>query len=214
MSGHGKSALLQGGSRLSIVVLPFANLNADPEQDYFAEALVTDLTTDLSRITGSFVISQNTAFTYKGKRIRAEELGRELDVSFMIEGSVRREYHSVRVNVQLVDTRTGGEVWAQRFDGDADRLFALQDAITSKIAATLNAELVTMASQHQNVVATPPRTIWSFVVALPLRGLARNRRWTRRRMCLRRHYVSIHRTTRRRSGWPKCWLGRLLAFSA
>ena len=155
MSGHGKSALLQGGSRLSIVVLPFANLNADPEQDYFAEALVTDLTTDLSRITGSFVISRNTAFTYKGKRIRAEELGRELDVSFMIEGSVRREYHSVRVNVQLVDTRTGGEVWAQRFDGDADRLFALQDAITSKIAATLNAELVTMASQHQNVVANP-----------------------------------------------------------
>jgi TolB-like protein/Tfp pilus assembly protein PilF len=145
----------QDGSRLSIMVLPFANLTADPEQDYFAEALVTDLTTDLSRITGSFVISQNTAYTYKGKRIRAEDLGRELGVSFLIEGSVRREHQRVRVNVQLVDTRTGGEVWAQRFDGDADHLFALQDAITSKVAATLNAELVTIVSQHQNVVANP-----------------------------------------------------------
>jgi TolB-like protein/Flp pilus assembly protein TadD len=130
------------------VVLPFANLNADPEQDYFAEAVVADLTTDLSRIAGSFVIDRNTALTYKGRPIHAREIGRELGVSFMLEGSVRRERDSVRVNVELVETRTGGQVWARRFDGDSSNLLALQDLITSNIAATLNAELVTAAARQ------------------------------------------------------------------
>jgi TolB-like protein/Flp pilus assembly protein TadD len=135
-------------SHISIVVLPFANLNADPEQDYFAEAIVADLTTDLSRIAGSLVIDRNTALTYKGRPTHATEIGRELGVSFMLEGSVRCERECVRVNVELVETRTEVQIWAHRFDGDRSNLLALQDLITSNVAATLNAELVTAAARH------------------------------------------------------------------
>ena len=97
-------------SPLSIVVLPFANLSSDPDQEYFADSIVEDLTTDLSRIAGSFVISRNTAFTYKGKAVDARQIGLELGVRYMLEGSVRRLGRQVRVNAQLIDTQTGGHV--------------------------------------------------------------------------------------------------------
>jgi len=128
--------------RLSIVVLPFANLSNDSEQQYFADGITGDLTTDLSRIAGMLVISRNTAFTYQGKRVDTKQIGRELRVRYVLEGSVRRLGNRVRVNAQLIDAETDAHLWAERFDGDTSDLFALQDEITARIGNTLNYELV------------------------------------------------------------------------
>jgi TolB-like protein/class 3 adenylate cyclase len=128
--------------RLSIVVLPFANLGNDPEQQYFADGITEDLTTDLSRIPDMFVISRNTAFTYQGKRVDTKQIGRELGVRYVVEGSVRRLRNQVRVNGQLIDAETDSHLWAERFDGDMSDLFALQDEITGRIANALGTELV------------------------------------------------------------------------
>jgi adenylate cyclase len=128
--------------RLSIVVLPFANLSEDREQQYFADGITDDLTTDLSRIEGMFVISRNTAFTYRDKPVDTKLIGRELGVRYVLEGSVRRAGGLVRVNGQLIDAETDAHLWADRFDRELGDLFALQNEITSRIAIALNAELV------------------------------------------------------------------------
>src|SRR6516162_751175 len=138
----GKTVASSTSPRLSIVVLPFGNLSNDPEQEYFADGITDDLTTDLSRISGSFVIARNTAFTYKGKSVDVKEVGRELGVRYVLEGSVRRVGDQVRVNVQLIDTETGAHLWADRFDTDRANLAQAQDEITGRLARTLNLELV------------------------------------------------------------------------
>ena len=127
---------------LSIVVLPFTNVSTDPDQEYFADGITDDLTTDLSRISGSFVIARGTAFTYKGKAVDAKQVGRELGVRYALEGSIRRAGNRVRVNAQLIDAETDAHLWAERFDRDTQDLFALQDEITSQIAIALDSELV------------------------------------------------------------------------
>jgi adenylate cyclase len=128
--------------RLSIVVLPFANISNDPEQQYFADGITEDLTTDLSRIAGMFVTSRNTAFTYKDKRVDTKQIGRELGVRYILEGSVRRSGDQIRVNAQLIDAETDAHLWAERFDYTASDLFTLQDEVTNRIAITLNLELI------------------------------------------------------------------------
>jgi TolB-like protein/tetratricopeptide (TPR) repeat protein len=128
--------------RLSIVVLPFTNLSNDPEQKYFADGITEDLTTDLSRVEGSFVIARNTAFTYEGKPVDAKQIGRELGVRYLLEGSVRRSGQQVRVNAQLVDAESGAHLWAERFDRTVGNLFDLQNEITDRIAGTVRSELV------------------------------------------------------------------------
>jgi TolB-like protein/Tfp pilus assembly protein PilF len=128
--------------RLSIVVLPFANLSNDPEQQYFADAITEDLTTDLSRLAGMLVISRNSAFTYRNKPIDTKQIGRELGVRYVLEGSVRRSGNAVRVTAQLIDAEADAHIWAERFHGDTGDLFALQDEITSRIAVTLDLELI------------------------------------------------------------------------
>jgi TolB-like protein len=128
--------------RLSIVVLPFADLSEGGGQQYFADGITDDLTTDLSRIAGSFVIARGTAFTYQGKAAEAKQIGRELGVRYVLEGSLRRSGNQVRVNAQLIDAETDAHLWAERFDRDAGDLFALQDEITSQIAVALDSELV------------------------------------------------------------------------
>jgi len=129
--------------RLSIVVLPFTNLSDDREQQYFADGITEDLTTDLSRLVGMLVISRNTAFTYRDKSIDTKQIGRELGVRYVFEGSVRRSGNRVRVNAQLVDAATDTHLWAERFDSDTADLFAVQAEITSQIASALNLELTT-----------------------------------------------------------------------
>jgi TolB-like protein/Tfp pilus assembly protein PilF len=128
--------------RLSIVVMPFTNLSNDSDHEYFADGLTDDLTTDLSRISGSFVIARSTAFTYKGKAIDAKQIGRELGVRYVLEGSIRRSGHQIRANAQLIDAESDAHLWAERFDRDTGDLFALQDEITSRIAVALDLELI------------------------------------------------------------------------
>jgi adenylate cyclase len=128
--------------RLSIVVLPFTNLSSDPDQEYFADGITDDLTTDLSRISGSFVIARTTAFAYKGKPIDVKQIGRELGVRYVLEGSVRRTGDQVRVNVQLIDSESGAHVWADRFETDRANLAEAQHEITGRLARSLDLELV------------------------------------------------------------------------
>jgi TolB-like protein/Flp pilus assembly protein TadD len=128
--------------RASIVVLPFANLSNDPEQQYFADGIAGNLTTDLSRIPDLLVISRNTAFTYRNKPIDTKQIGRELGVRYVLEGDVQRSETQVRVTAQLIDAETDAHLWAERFTGSARDLFALQDEITSRIAVALDLELV------------------------------------------------------------------------
>src|SRR5215813_5195679 len=128
--------------RLSIVVLPFSNLSDDQGQQYFADGITEDLTTDLSRLAGMLVISRTTAVTYRTRRVDTRQIGPELCVRYVLEGSVRRADNRVRVNAQLVDAETDAHLWAERFDGDAGDLFVLQDEITSRIAVALDLELV------------------------------------------------------------------------
>src|ERR1700738_3668038 len=117
--------------RLSIVVLPFANLSDDREQQYFADGITEDLTTDLSRIAEMFVNSRNTAFTYRNKPVDTKQIGHELGVRYVLEGSVRRSGSRLRVNAQLIDAETDAHVWTERFDSDTSDLLAVQDEITS-----------------------------------------------------------------------------------
>jgi TolB-like protein len=127
---------------LSVVVLPFENLSGDKEQDYFADRVTENLTTELSRIKDSFVIARNTAFTYKGKRIDAKEIGKELGVRYVLEGSVQRDQNKVRVNAQLVDAESGAHLWADRFEEDVADLFKLQDEVVARLAHNLGWGLI------------------------------------------------------------------------
>jgi TolB-like protein len=134
--------------RLSMVVLPFINLGGDPEQEYFVDGVTESLTTDLSRVSGAFVIARNTAFTFKGKPVDAKRLGRELNVRYVLEGSVQRGGNRFRVNVQLVDAETGNHLWAERFDKPVADLLDLQDEIVSRLANTLDAELIAVEARR------------------------------------------------------------------
>ena len=119
--------------RLSIVVLPFANIGGDPEQEYFVDGVTESLTTDLSRIRGAIVIARNTAFAYKGKPLDVKTIGRELNVRYVLEGSVRRQTARPRVNVQRIDAETGNHLWAEPFDKPLADLFDMQDEIVARL---------------------------------------------------------------------------------
>ena len=125
----------------SIVVLPFVNMSKDPEQEYFSDGMTEDLTSDLSQISSLFVIARNSAFTYKGKAVKVQEIGRELGVRYVLEGSVRKADNQVRINAQLIDATTGGHLWSERYDRPLTDIFALQDDITQKIVAALEVKL-------------------------------------------------------------------------
>jgi adenylate cyclase len=157
-----RAAEAKSAPRLSIVVLPFSNLSNDPDQEYFADGVTDDLTTDLSRISGSFVIARTTAFTYKGKPIDVKQIGRELGVRYVLEGSVRRTGDQVRVNAQLIDAETGAHLWADQFDTTRANLPEAQSEITGRLAWTLNMELLRDASrriEHENAIDPDARDL-------------------------------------------------------
>jgi len=162
--------------RLSIVVLPFSNLSGDPSQDYFADGITEDLTSDLSQIVGSFVISRNTAFTFKGKAMDARQIGRELGVRYVLEGSVRRMGGTVRVNAQLIDAGTGAHLWAEQMDVDQGTLATVQDnfGIANRLARTLSVELVNV--EGRRAPRTDPDAVdltmrgWSILNGGPNKG--------------------------------------------
>jgi TolB-like protein/class 3 adenylate cyclase len=141
--------------RLSMVVLPFPNIGGDPEQEHFVDGVTESLTTDLSRIRGSFVIGRNTAFTYKGKAVDLKQLGRELNVRYVLEGSVRRGGNRMRVNVQLIDAGSGSHLWAERFDKPLADLFDMQDEIVARLAGALNAQLIAAEARRAEQAANP-----------------------------------------------------------
>ena len=144
-----------GPPRLSIVVLPFANLGGNLDQEYFVDGVTESLTTDLSRISGGFVIARNTAFTYKGKHVDIKQIGRELGVRYVLEGSVQRGGNRLRVNVQLIDTDTGNHLWAERFDKPVADLFDMQDEIVARLANQLGTELVAAEARRAEQAPSP-----------------------------------------------------------
>jgi TolB-like protein len=137
--------------RLSLVVLPFANLNNDPEQDYFAEGIATDLTTDIAQMPGAFVIGRGTAFTYKNKQVDPKTLGKDLGIRWAVQGAVQRAGDQIRMNVSLADLSTGRDVWSDRFDGDRTNLAALQEQVTARLARSLNVQLVQAESRRSQM---------------------------------------------------------------
>ena len=142
-----------GPPRLSMVVLPFANIGGGPEQEHFVDGVTESLTTDLSRIRGSFVIGRNTAFTYKAKAVDLKQIGNELNVRYVLEGSVQRGGNRMRVNVQLIDAETNSHLWAERFDKPLTDLFDMQDEIVARLAGALDAQLV--AAEARRAEQTP-----------------------------------------------------------
>ncbi len=159
-------ALHKPESRLSIVVLPFANLSGDPANDYLADSLTADVISHLARVRGSLVIARNTAFAYKGKTVDAKQVARDLGVRYVLEGSARRTANSVRVDAQLVDAGTGGVLWADRLDGNLGNLQSLNEDITGRLARTLSLSLVDLAARKSAHVEKPD------VADLILRGRA------------------------------------------
>jgi adenylate cyclase len=151
-------------AHLSIVVLPFANLSGDPSQDYFADGITENLTTELLRIRDSFVIARNTAFTFEGKSIDAKEIGKALGVRYVLEGSVQRDQNRVRVNAQLIDAETGAHLWADRFEENVADLFKLQDQVVARLANILGYELIRAEAEKGSRSLNPD------VIDLGLRG--------------------------------------------
>jgi TolB-like protein len=140
--GPNAPAAASSAPRFSMVVLPFANLGGDPEQEYFVDGVTESLTTDLSRITGISVIARNSAFYYKGQSPDVRQIGRELGVRYVLEGSVQRGSNRMRVNVQLIDAETGNHLWAERFDKPVADFFDMQDEIVARLAGQLGTQLV------------------------------------------------------------------------
>jgi TolB-like protein/Tfp pilus assembly protein PilF len=141
--------------RLSLVVLPFANIGGGAEQEYLVDGVTESLTTDLSRISGAVVIGRSTAFSYKAKSPDLKQIGRELNVRYVLEGSVQRSGSRMRVNVQLVEAETGAHLWAERFDKPVADLFDMQDEIVARLAGTLSAQLVAAEAARAERAPTP-----------------------------------------------------------
>jgi adenylate cyclase len=135
--------------RPSVAVLPFANLSDDPAQEYFADGMTEDLITDLSKISDLFVIARNSSFAYKGQQVKVRQVAEELGVRYVLEGSVRRVGDQVRINTQLIDATTGGHVWAERYDGNLDNIFAVQDSIMTKVVEALELHLTDREREQQ-----------------------------------------------------------------
>jgi adenylate cyclase len=163
-TNHAKSPTT--AAHLSIVVLPFVNLSKDPDQDYFADGITENLTTDLSRLPNSFVIARNTAFSFKGKTIDAKEIGKEVGVRYVLEGSVQRDPNRVRVNAQLIDAESGAHLWADRFEEDVGDLFKLQDQVVARLANTLGYELIIAEAEKASRSKSPD------LIDLTMRGRA------------------------------------------
>src|SRR5438552_2038909 len=148
-----KVAQHEHGEKPAIAVLPFNNMSGDPEQEYFSDGITEDIITDLSKVSGLLVIARNTAFTYKGKAVKVQQVGHELGVSFILEGSVRKAGARVRVTGQLINASDGGHVWAERFDRDLTDIFAIQDEITHAIVEQLKVKLL---PQEKKVIGQTP----------------------------------------------------------
>ena len=169
--------------RPSIAVLPFNNMSGDPEQEYFSDGITEDIITDLSNVSGLFVVARNTAFTYKGKPVKVQQLGQELGVAFILEGSVRKAGARVRVTGQLISSKDGGHVWAKRYDRELTDIFAIQDEITHAIVEQLKVKL--LPQEKESIGQTPTDNIEAYTYYL------------RGRQFLHRHSKTYYQLARR-----------------
>jgi adenylate cyclase len=169
--------------RPSIAVLPFDNMSGDPEQEYFSDGITEDIITDLSKVSGLFVVARNTAFTYKGKPVKVQQVGQELGVAFILEGSVRKAGSRVRVTGQLINGKDGGHVWADRYDRDLTDIFAIQDDITHAIVEQLKVKL--LPQEKKSIGQTPTDSVEAYTYYL------------RGRQFLHRHSKSYYQLARR-----------------
>jgi adenylate cyclase len=169
--------------RPSVVVLPFNNMSGDPEQEYFSDGITEDIITDLSKVSGLFVVARNTAFIYKGKPIKVQQVGHELGVGFILEGSVRKAGSRVRVTGQLINANDGGHVWADRYDRDLTDIFAIQDEITHAIVEQLKVRL--LPQEKKNIAQTPTDNVEAYTYYL------------RGRQFMQRHSKSNYQLARR-----------------
>ena len=164
---NGSPVLLALPDKPSIVVLPFVNLSGDLEQEYFSDGITEDLITDISKLSGLFVISRNSAFLYKGKAVRPEQVSKELGIRYMLEGSVRKAGNRVRITAQLIDATTGYHLWAERYDRELQDIFAVQDEVTQKIVTALKVQLTPSEQERVRHVPTNNLEAYDFF----LRGL-------------------------------------------
>jgi adenylate cyclase len=169
--------------RPSIAVLPFNNMSGDPEQEYFSDGITEDIITDLSKVSGLFVVARNTAFTYKGKPVKVQQVGQELGVAFILEGSVRKAGSRVRVTGQLISSKDGGHVWADRYDRDLTDIFAIQDDITHAIVEQLKVKL--LPQEKKSIGQTPTDNVEAYTYYL------------RGRQFMQRHSKSNYQLARR-----------------
>ena len=167
----------------SIAVLPFINMSGDPEQEYFSDGITEDIITDLSKVSGLFVVARNTAFTYKGKSVEAQQLAKHLGVNFILEGSVRKAGSRVRVTGQLIDGKKGGHMWADRYDRDLTDIFAIQDEITHAIVEQLKVKL--LPQEKKSIGQTPTDNVEAYTYYL------------RGRQFMQRHSKSNYQLARR-----------------
>ena len=163
------------GRKPSIAVLPFANLSTDPEQDYFADGMVDEIITALSRIHWLVVIARNSSFTYKGRAVDVKQVGRDLDVCYVLEGSVRKAGNRVRIGGQLIDTKTGAAIWADRIEGELQDIFDLQDKVTAKVVGAIAPKLEQAEIERSKRKPTGSLDAYDYY----LRGLAESHKWTR-----------------------------------
>ena len=169
--------------RPSVAVLPFVNMSGDPEQEYFSDGITEDIITDLSKVSGLFVVARNTVFTYKGKPIEVPEVAKRLGVNFILEGSVRKAGSRVRVTGQLISAKDGGHVWADRYDRDLTDIFAIQDEITHAIVEQLKVKL--LPQEKKNIAQAPTDNVEAYTYYL------------RGRQFMQRHSRSNYQLARR-----------------
>src|SRR6476619_7507205 len=172
-----------GQERPSVAVLPFVNMSGDPEQEYFSDGITEDIITDLSKVSGLFVVARNTAFTYKGKHVDVQEAAKRLGVNFILEGSVRKAGARVRVTGQLINGKDSGHVWADRFDRDLTDIFAIQDEITHAIVEQLKVKL--LPQEKKSIGQTPTGNVEAYTYYL------------RGRQFFHRHSKSYYQLARR-----------------
>jgi adenylate cyclase len=173
--GFSTKDALQLPDKPSIAVLPFENMSGDPEQEYFADGMVEDIITALSRFHGLFVIARNSSFAYKGRTVDVKQVGRELGVRYVLEGSVRKSGNKVRIAGQLIDTSTGGHLWADRFDGGLEDIFDLQDQVTASVVGAIAPKLEQAEIERAKRKPTESLDAYDYY----LRGMAAFHRWTR-----------------------------------
>ncbi|MGB8109715.1 MAG: adenylate/guanylate cyclase domain-containing protein, partial [Pseudolabrys sp.] len=175
LKGATKAAQAQHPHKPSIAILPFNNMSGDPEQEYFADGMVEEITTALSRTRWLFVIARNSSFTYKGRAVDVKQVGREMGVRYVLEGGVRKSADRVRITAQLIDASTGAHLWADRFDGSLEDIFELQDQVTASVVGAIAPRLEQAEVERAKHKPTESLDAYDYF----LRGIASLHSWTK-----------------------------------